>query len=90
MHAVLLASGRQALIIRVPKSWNPAHAVLFELRIPRAAYAPVRLTRGNRSHLDLPPALLEGEVRIARKLPKDPENAALLTVTIPAGLTKAN
>jgi len=32
MHAVLLASGRQALIIRVPKSWNPAHAVLFEGR----------------------------------------------------------
>src|SRR6266568_8690395 len=32
MHAVPLANGRHALLIRVLKSWNPAHAVLFEGR----------------------------------------------------------
>src|SRR5262249_9016494 len=60
----------------------------FELRIPRAAYAPVRLTRGNGSQFDFPPALLEGEVRIARELPKDPGNVALLQAKARADLLK--
>jgi len=52
----------------------------LELRIPKAAYAPVRLVRGSgdRSRLDRPPALLEGEARIARELEKEPANPALL------------
>jgi tetratricopeptide (TPR) repeat protein len=52
----------------------------MELRIPKAAYGPVRLIRGsaNRSRLERPRALLEGEARIARELAKDPTNPALL------------
>jgi tetratricopeptide (TPR) repeat protein len=52
----------------------------LELRIPKAAYAPVRLVRGSgdRSRLDRPPALLEGEARIARELAKVPDSLALL------------
>ena len=48
----------------------------FELRIPDAAYAPVRMVRGSsgRSRLDRPSALLEGEARIARELMKDPRS----------------
>ena len=44
----------------------------FELRIPGAAYGPVRLVRGSadRSRLDRPPALLEAEARIAQELAK--------------------
>jgi tetratricopeptide (TPR) repeat protein len=49
----------------------------FELRIPQAAYGPLRVVKGSTgaSHLDQPPALLESEARIARELdahPNDP------------------
>ena len=51
----------------------------IELRIPKAGYAPVRLTRSaNQSRLDRPPALLEGEARIARELQHHPNNPTLL------------
>jgi Tetratricopeptide repeat len=52
----------------------------LELRIPKAAYGPVRLVRGSgdRSRLDRPPALLEGVARIARELEKNPASPALL------------
>jgi tetratricopeptide (TPR) repeat protein len=45
----------------------------LELRIPQAAYGPLRLVRGStaRSRLDRPPALLEGEARIARELARN-------------------
>jgi tetratricopeptide (TPR) repeat protein len=47
----------------------------LELRIPKAAYAPVRLVRGSG---DRSPALLEGVARIARELEKDPGSSVLL------------
>ncbi len=51
----------------------------FELRIPNAARAPVRLTRGSlNSRLDRPPALLEGEARIKRELQRRPATPELL------------
>jgi tetratricopeptide (TPR) repeat protein len=52
----------------------------LELRIPKAAYGPVRLVRGSgdRSRLDRPAALLEGEARIAREVEKEPASPALL------------
>ena len=51
----------------------------LELRIPRAAYGPVRQVRGSGdSRLDRPPALLEGEARIARELEKEPASPVLL------------
>jgi tetratricopeptide (TPR) repeat protein len=52
----------------------------FDLRIPMAAHAPVRLTKGavSRSGLDRPPALLEAEARIARELQQHPTDPALL------------
>ena len=51
----------------------------LELRIPKAAYAPVRLVRGSGdSRLDRPPALLEGEARIARELEREPSSPVLL------------
>lgn len=48
----------------------------FELRMPGAAYAPVRLVRGSsdRSRLDRPSELLDGEARIARELARNPDN----------------
>jgi tetratricopeptide (TPR) repeat protein len=50
----------------------------FELRIPNAAYAPVRRTRGSLgSRLDRP-ALLEAESRIARELQRRPATPDLL------------
>ena len=50
----------------------------FELRIPQAAYGPLRVVKGptGASSLDQPPALLESEARIARALaahPNDPQ-----------------
>jgi tetratricopeptide (TPR) repeat protein len=53
----------------------------LELRLPGAAYAPVRLVRGSTdySQLDRPTALLEGEARIARELTKTPDNPRWLT-----------
>ena len=52
----------------------------IELRIPGAAYGPVRLVRGSadRSRLDRPQALLEGEARIARELAKAPASPTWL------------
>jgi tetratricopeptide (TPR) repeat protein len=52
----------------------------IEMRIPQAGYARVRLARGSvdRSRLDRPPALLEGEARIARELQQHPNSPALL------------
>lgn len=52
----------------------------FELRIPDAAHAGVRRTRGSAagSRLDRPPALLESEARIARELQQGPPTADLL------------
>src|SRR5262245_38724024 len=60
----------------------------FELRIPSAAYAPVRLARGSGSdsRLERPPALLEGQARIARGLSKQPDNASLLQAKARADL----
>lgn len=48
----------------------------LELRIPGAAYAPVRMVRGSsdRSRLDRPSELLDGEARIARELAKNPDS----------------
>lgn len=56
-----------------------AHRTL-ELRVPRAAYGPMRLVRGSTaaSRLDLPPALFEAEARIARGLAQDPDDPRLL------------
>src|SRR3989449_10128411 len=64
----------------------------LELRIPKAAYAPVRLVRGSgdRSRLDRPPALLEGEARIARELAKVPDSPALLQAMGQANLLAWN
>jgi CHAT domain-containing protein/tetratricopeptide (TPR) repeat protein len=52
----------------------------FELRIPGAQQAPVRVERGgsDRSRLSRPPALLEAEARIARELVKHPGDAQWL------------
>ena len=52
----------------------------LELRIPDAAYAPLRLVRGSSDHsrLDRPPALLDSEARIARELQKSPASARWL------------
>jgi tetratricopeptide (TPR) repeat protein len=52
----------------------------LELRILGAAYGPVRLVRGTAapSRLDRPQALLEGEVRIARELEKNPGSSVWL------------
>ncbi len=53
----------------------------FELRMPNADYAPVRLVRGSsqRSRMDRPTALLEGEARIARELMKNPRSPRWLS-----------
>ena len=51
----------------------------FDLRIPGARYAPLRLERGSdRSRLDHPSALLDSEARIARELTKRPRSAVWL------------
>jgi tetratricopeptide (TPR) repeat protein len=52
----------------------------LDLRIPGAAHGPVRLVRGSadRSRLDRPPALLEGEARIARELAMAPASPTWL------------
>src|SRR5258708_2944064 len=51
----------------------------IELRIPNAAHAPVRLTRGslNSSRLDRPTSLLKAELRIAKELQQHPSSPAL-------------
>jgi tetratricopeptide (TPR) repeat protein len=52
----------------------------LDLRIPGAAHGPVRLVRGSadRSRLDRPRALLQGEARIARELAKAPASPTWL------------
>jgi tetratricopeptide (TPR) repeat protein len=76
-------------LIFIPSRQRPVEDLLatayteqrtLELRIPKAAYAPVRLVRGSgdRSRLDRPPALLEVEARIARELEKEPASSGLL------------
>ena len=47
----------------------------FELRVPGAAYAPLRAERGaDRSRLSRPPELLEAETVIAKNLRRKPHN----------------
>jgi tetratricopeptide (TPR) repeat protein len=48
----------------------------LELRIPEASYGPLRLVRGSRdrSRLNRPLTLLEGEARIASQLAKSPDS----------------
>jgi tetratricopeptide (TPR) repeat protein len=48
----------------------------IELRIPEASYGPLRLVRGSRdrSRLNRPLTLLEGEARIASQLAKSPDS----------------
>ena len=73
----------------VPSLWRPSIDTLlarayteqrtFDLRLPNAAHAPVRLLRGSdRSRFDRPPALLASEARIAAGLAKNPSSPALL------------
>jgi tetratricopeptide (TPR) repeat protein len=64
----------------------------LELRIPGAAYGPVRLVRGSadRSRLDRPPALLEAEARIARELAKAPASPTWLQAMGRADLLDRN
>ena len=64
----------------------------LELRIPGAAYGPVRLVRGSadRSRLDRPPALLEAEARIARELAKAPASPTWLRAMGRADLLDRN
>jgi tetratricopeptide (TPR) repeat protein len=51
----------------------------LELRIPGAAYGPVRMVRGSGpSRMDRPQALLDGEARIARELEKNPGSSVWL------------
>lgn len=54
----------------------------IEFRFPGAGYGPVREERGEndpgRSRMDLPPALLEAEKQIARKLATDPQDPGWL------------
>ena len=51
----------------------------LEMRIPQARSAPLRVERGpERSRLSRPPALLEAEALIARKLAAHPQDAAWL------------
>src|SRR5580698_7580130 len=54
----------------------------IELRFPGAGYGPVRQERGendpSRSRMDLPPALLEAEKQIARRLATHPQDSGWL------------
>jgi tetratricopeptide (TPR) repeat protein len=50
----------------------------LELRIPGAAYAPLRLERGGRNLGDLPPALLESQARIRQHLDRQAASAGWL------------
>jgi tetratricopeptide (TPR) repeat protein len=80
--AVLVAAFLPMMI--VPPSVDNLLAAAYtgqrtmEPRIPQAAYGPLRVVKGSAglSRLDRPPALLESEARIARKLavrPNDPQ-----------------
>jgi tetratricopeptide (TPR) repeat protein len=64
----------------------------LELRIPNAAYAPVRLVRGStaRSRMERPRTLLDGEARIARELQKAPDDARWLDAEGRADLLDRN
>ncbi len=51
----------------------------FELRIPSAAYAPLRIDKGGPSALgDLPAPLLDAELQTRRRLDRAPDDAAAL------------
>jgi tetratricopeptide (TPR) repeat protein len=50
----------------------------LELRIPGAAYAPLRIARGSDGLSDAPPALLESQLEIHRHLAAHPEDSAWL------------
>jgi tetratricopeptide (TPR) repeat protein len=84
--ALLAAVGYRGLLLVQQPAINDLLATAYteqrtlDLRIPGAAHGPVRLVRGSadRSRLDRPPALLEGEARIARELAKAPASPTWL------------
>jgi len=63
----------------------------FELRIPRARYAPVRVIRGSQfSNVEKPPSLLEAETRISKGLARDAQSADWLQAKGRADLLDGN
>ena len=83
-YAAFTALAATLVLIVLPLGRPPVEDLLataytaqrtLELRVPQAAYGPLRLVRGpTASPLDRPPELLEAEARIARELAENPND----------------